>query len=239
MLESVVGCVRLSERDGGENTMWREMQQQVHQKQRCCLLHHLKKNWQTVRETVAHRFVALEKGVDGMTRQTLNKTRQAMFQAFSDTVGHLILFRFHELSLRDDPAKMTKQPAVGTFQSLLASANLPPPGPEHFAARRALWITPTAASRLDQTTSASPVELESPLKIPGALESSEVWDTGLVSLRAMVCLRPRPGLSPHFWSSLLVFRLRSYLLAGVEMELGQIMLQSLTRTIFLARWTIP
>lgn len=104
------------------------------------------------------------------------------------TVGHLILFRLHEHSLRDDPAKMTKPPPAATYQSLLASAKLPPPGPQYFAARRALWITPTAASR--QTTSA--------LQKPGALESSEVSDTGLVPLRTVVCLRS--GLYPCFWS---------------------------------------
>ncbi|KAI9466934.1 hypothetical protein BJY52DRAFT_1080057, partial [Lactarius psammicola] len=63
---------------------------------------------------------------------------------------------------------------------------LPPPGPDHFAARRALWITPTTASRLDQTTSASRIKLEGPLESPGALESPEVWDTRLLPLRAVI-----------------------------------------------------
>ncbi len=126
---------------------------------------------------------------------------------------------------------MTKPPAAATFQSLLATANLPPPGPDHFAARRALWITPIAASRLDQTTSASRIKREGPLENP---ESSEGWDTRPLPLRAVVCLRP--GLSPRFWSSLLVFRLRLCMLAGVETELGRIMLQSLMRITFLARW---
>jgi len=64
---------------------------------------------------------------------------------------------------------MTKPPAPRTFQSLLTSATLPPPGPEYFAARRALWITPTAASRLT-------------LQKPG----SEVSDTVLVPLRTAI-----------------------------------------------------
>ena len=126
---------------------------------------------------------------------------------------------------------MTKPPAL-TFQTLLATANLPSPGPEHFAARRALWITPTAASRLDQTTRIKQDDL--PNK-PGVLESSEVSGTALLPLCTVVCLRT--GLSPRFRSSLLVFRLSLCMPAGVEMELGQIMLQSLMRIIFLARWT--
>ncbi|KAI9448115.1 hypothetical protein H4582DRAFT_1780995, partial [Lactarius indigo] len=74
-----------------------------------------------------------------------------------------------------------------TFQTLLAAANLPPPGPDYFAARRALWITPTAASRLDQTTSASHIKRDGPLENPGASESSEVWeDTGHLPLRAVI-----------------------------------------------------
>jgi hypothetical protein len=76
---------------------------------------------------------------------------------------------------------MTKPPPPATFQSILASANLPPPGPEYFAARRALWITP--ASRLDQTTSTPRIQRE-------GLSS----ETKLVPLRTVVCLRS--GLSP-------------------------------------------
>ncbi|KAF8272510.1 hypothetical protein EI94DRAFT_299342 [Lactarius quietus] len=64
-----------------------------------------------------------------------------------------------------------------TFQSLLDTANLPPPGPEHFAARRALWTTPTAASRLDQSKQDHK---------PGVLESSEVSDTAFVPLCTVI-----------------------------------------------------
>ncbi|KAI0307240.1 hypothetical protein B0F90DRAFT_1814022 [Multifurca ochricompacta] len=66
-----------------------------------------------------------------------------------------------------------------TFTTLLAHADLPPPGPEYFAARRALWTTPTANSRFDQTPSTSRVKLESLLSQPAALESQEIWDAGL------------------------------------------------------------
>ncbi|KAH9062780.1 hypothetical protein EDB87DRAFT_1605857 [Lactarius vividus] len=80
---------------------------------------------------------------------------------------------------------MTKP--LATFQSLLAAADLPPPGPDYFAARRALWVTPTVASRLDQTTSASLIKRDGPLENPGASESSDVWeDTGLLPLRTVI-----------------------------------------------------
>ncbi|KAH9049125.1 hypothetical protein EDB84DRAFT_1454218 [Lactarius hengduanensis] len=79
---------------------------------------------------------------------------------------------------------MTKP--LATFQSLLATADLPSPGPDYFAARRALWITPTAASRLDQTTSASLIKRDGPLENPGASESAEVWEDRLLPLRAVI-----------------------------------------------------
>jgi len=66
-----------------------------------------------------------------------------------------------------------------SFARLLARADLPPPGPDHFSARRALWTTPTAASRLDQVPSTSRVRLENFLNEPGALEQPSVWDAGL------------------------------------------------------------
>ncbi|KAH9966028.1 hypothetical protein BC827DRAFT_1116674, partial [Russula dissimulans] len=66
-----------------------------------------------------------------------------------------------------------------SFACLLAHADLPPPGPDHFSARRALWTTPTAASRLGQAPSTSRVRLESLLDEPGALELPSVWDAGL------------------------------------------------------------
>jgi hypothetical protein len=69
--------------------------------------------------------------------------------------------------------------SLSNFTNLLADAGLPPPGPGHFAARRALWTKPTDASRLDQAPPPSRVRLESLLGRPGALESPEIWDGGL------------------------------------------------------------
>jgi hypothetical protein len=65
---------------------------------------------------------------------------------------------------------------------LPTDAHLPPPGPDHFVARRALWTRPTAASRLDQATSPSCVKLEGLLDQPGALESPDIWDAGLSNI---------------------------------------------------------
>ncbi|KAI0251324.1 hypothetical protein BJV78DRAFT_1212490 [Lactifluus subvellereus] len=75
------------------------------------------------------------------------------------------------------PPHNSESPSL-TFAHL-ADADLPPPGPDHFAARRALWTTPTATSRLGHDPSPSRVRLESLLNQPGALESPEVWDAGL------------------------------------------------------------
>ena len=79
---------------------------------------------------------------------------------------------------------MTKPPPLGAFQTLLATANLPPPGPEHFAARRALWTTPTAASHPDQTTHIKQDDL---LSKSGVTESSEVSGTAHLPLCTVVC----------------------------------------------------
>jgi hypothetical protein len=72
----------------------------------------------------------------------------------------------------------TKSP-TSTLIHVPAHADLPPPGPDHFAARRALWTKHTAASRLGQAPSTSCVRLESLLDEPGALERPDVWDAGL------------------------------------------------------------
>lgn len=92
-----------------------------------------------------------------------------------------------------------------SFSHLLAHRNLPQPGPEYFTARRALWTTPTTASRLGQPPPISRVRLETLLDEPGALERPDVWDAGLnkvwkglveggrlkkfLPLRAVVCLK--------------------------------------------------
>lgn len=71
------------------------------------------------------------------------------------------------------------QPPIPTSSHGSEHTNLPPPGPDHFAARRALWLKPTATSRLGQAPSTSCVRLENLLEEPGALERPAVWDAGL------------------------------------------------------------
>jgi hypothetical protein len=83
-------------------------------------------------------------------------------------------FSSTHLSLSSD-----HRPPIPTSSHVSAHTNLPPPGPDHFAARRALWLKPTAASRLGQAPSTSCVRLENLLEDPGALERSAVWDAGL------------------------------------------------------------
>ncbi|KAI0050198.1 hypothetical protein FA95DRAFT_1460529, partial [Auriscalpium vulgare] len=62
------------------------------------------------------------------------------------------------------------------FTQLLEAAQLPPPGPEYFAARRALWRTRTVPPK-DPTPAT--VKLEALLEQPGALESDQIWSAGL------------------------------------------------------------
>jgi hypothetical protein len=80
----------------------------------------------------------------------------------------------HSFSLSTNP-----QSSTPTWAHVLAHEDLPPPGPDHFAARRALWTTPTAASRLGQAPSTSCIRLENLLDEPGAVERPDVWDAGL------------------------------------------------------------
>jgi hypothetical protein len=80
----------------------------------------------------------------------------------------------HYFSLSTNP-----QSSTPTWAHVLAHEDLPPPGPDHFAARRALWTTPTAASRLGQAPSTSCIRLENLLDEPGAIERPDVWDAGL------------------------------------------------------------
>ncbi|EIW82346.1 hypothetical protein CONPUDRAFT_38682, partial [Coniophora puteana RWD-64-598 SS2] len=55
---------------------------------------------------------------------------------------------------------------------------LPPPGPEHYAARRARWLTPSKQARRNHS-STSYQKLEKLLARPGAAQSPEVWKGGV------------------------------------------------------------
>lgn len=57
---------------------------------------------------------------------------------------------------------------------------MPAPGPEYFAARRALWMQiPPRGPSTPPSPGASRAKLEALLSQPGAVESDEVWRAGL------------------------------------------------------------
>ncbi|KAI6047462.1 hypothetical protein EDC04DRAFT_2556764 [Pisolithus marmoratus] len=60
----------------------------------------------------------------------------------------------------------------------LLGANLPPPGPAHYAVRRALWLTPTKPPE-HAPSSSSRLRLEQLLSQPGAVRSDEAWKGGV------------------------------------------------------------
>ncbi|KAG6336534.1 hypothetical protein ID866_2556 [Astraeus odoratus] len=60
----------------------------------------------------------------------------------------------------------------------LVNSNLPPPGPAHYAARRALWLTPTKVPE-HAPSSSSRLRLEQLLSQPGAVHSDEAWKGGV------------------------------------------------------------
>ncbi|KAJ3556151.1 hypothetical protein NM688_g2185 [Phlebia brevispora] len=62
------------------------------------------------------------------------------------------------------------------FEDLMSSTVLPPPGPAHFAARRAIWRRPVSFPPPSTEQSAKLVEL---LEREGPIDSDEVWNRGL------------------------------------------------------------
>jgi len=74
------------------------------------------------------------------------------------------------------PAPITTKPA---FEVILSTASLPPPGPAHYAARRALWLASTPDAPLPPLPSTSRQRLEQLLSVPGAVENDEVWRAGV------------------------------------------------------------
>jgi hypothetical protein len=73
-------------------------------------------------------------------------------------------------------APITIRPA---FEDSLSTASLPPPGPAHYLARRALWLAPAPEPPLPPVPSTSRQRLEQLLSIPGAVENEEVWKAGV------------------------------------------------------------
>ncbi|KAF8238849.1 hypothetical protein L208DRAFT_1049139, partial [Tricholoma matsutake] len=69
---------------------------------------------------------------------------------------------------------------------ILSASQLPPPGPDHYLARRKLWLTPrqgrhiVESSQIESSTSLQ--RLERLLDFPHAAESDEVWNGGIESI---------------------------------------------------------
>ncbi|TFK93605.1 hypothetical protein K466DRAFT_478267 [Polyporus arcularius HHB13444] len=68
---------------------------------------------------------------------------------------------------------------MSPYQERLAAAELPPPGPDYFAARRALWLAPGEAPSRPTEANSSRRRLETLLATPDALEDDMIWQTGV------------------------------------------------------------
>ncbi|KAG0709800.1 hypothetical protein DFH29DRAFT_885852 [Suillus ampliporus] len=69
-------------------------------------------------------------------------------------------------------------PNRSTSSSLISNPEFPPPGPAHYAARRALWLTPTKVQRRSPPSS-SRQRLEQLLSQPGAVNNEQAWKDGI------------------------------------------------------------
>ncbi|KAG6831385.1 hypothetical protein H0H92_010987 [Tricholoma furcatifolium] len=67
-----------------------------------------------------------------------------------------------------------------SFDDILNAADLPPPGPQHFLARRSLWLTPRATSKPTiKSTSKQRQRLEDLLRSKNAAQSDYAWQNGV------------------------------------------------------------
>lgn len=67
-----------------------------------------------------------------------------------------------------------------TFDELLAASDLPPPGPELYAARRKLWLAPRSTMQSHTPVpSTAHRRLEKLLSTPNAVENDKVWNNGI------------------------------------------------------------
>jgi len=67
-----------------------------------------------------------------------------------------------------------------SFDDILAAADLPPPGPAYYTARRALWLTPSPSLHVQpREPSTSRQKLENLLNPPGAVCDERVWKGGV------------------------------------------------------------
>ncbi|KAI6105851.1 hypothetical protein F5141DRAFT_1126407 [Pisolithus sp. B1] len=88
--------------------------------------------------------------------------------------------KLHYNIARSLPAPSVVPPCHSDTQhpNYLVGANLPLPGPAHYAARRALWLTPTKVPD-HAPSSSSRLRLEQLLSQPGAVRSDEAWKGGV------------------------------------------------------------
>lgn len=69
-------------------------------------------------------------------------------------------------------------PNRSTSSSLISNPEFPPSGPAHYAARRALWLTPTKVHHRSPPSS-SRQRLEQLLNEPGAVNNEQAWKDGI------------------------------------------------------------
>lgn len=84
--------------------------------------------------------------------------------------------RSHDSS---EPSFTWRNSRSAPFEELLAASELPPSGPEYYAARRSLWLAPRSAQRGPPEPSTSRQRLEDLLNRPGAVSSEAVWKGGI------------------------------------------------------------
>jgi len=78
----------------------------------------------------------------------------------------------------DSPSSPKASSNRSTNSSIISNPDLPPSGPAHYAARRALWLTPTKAPR-HSPPSSSRQRLEHILSQQGAVTSENAWRDGI------------------------------------------------------------
>jgi len=69
--------------------------------------------------------------------------------------------------------------AHATFDDLVASSEMPPPGFDYFRARRGLWLTPRSSEARRTSKSSAHEQLEEILQTPGAILSDSCWKNGI------------------------------------------------------------
>lgn len=85
--------------------------------------------------------------------------------------------KFNSRDARTRP-KDTPLPNRSTSSSLISNPEFPPSGPAHYAARRALWLTPTRVHHRSPPSS-SRQRLEQLLNEPGAVNNEQAWKDGI------------------------------------------------------------